>query len=80
MTSSIIDKEEKLEYDTIIFRIDQDIVNELRQESKQKKGSLNILVNQILGFYVKRYKPSQIATDIPISKRLGALLLSYNYT
>jgi hypothetical protein len=80
VTSSIIDKEEKLEYDTIIFRIDQDIVNELRQESKQKKGSLNILVNQILGFYVKRYKPSQIAADIPISKRLGALLLSYNYT
>jgi hypothetical protein len=39
-----------------------------------------MLVNQILGFYVKRYKPSQIATDIPISKRLGALLLSYNYT
>jgi hypothetical protein len=39
VTSSIIDKEEKLEYDTIIFRIDQDIVNELRQESKQKRGA-----------------------------------------
>ncbi|MGB7960031.1 MAG: hypothetical protein WCF46_09070 [Nitrososphaeraceae archaeon] len=37
MTSSIIDKEEKLEHDTIIFRIDLDIVNELRQESKQKR-------------------------------------------
>jgi hypothetical protein len=37
MTSSIIDKEEKLEHDTFIFRIDLDIVNELRQESKQKR-------------------------------------------
>ena len=37
MTLSIIDKEEKLEHDTIIFRIDLDIENELRQESKQKR-------------------------------------------
>jgi len=37
MTSSIIDMEEKLEHNTIIFGIDQDIVNELRQESKQKR-------------------------------------------
>jgi len=37
MTSNVIDKEEKLEHDTIIFRIDLDIVNELRQGSKQKR-------------------------------------------
>ena len=59
MTSSIIDKEEKLEHDIIIFRIDQDIANVLRPRIKAKKASLNILVNQILGFYVNRNKPSK---------------------
>jgi hypothetical protein len=33
-------------------------------------ASLNILVNQILSLYLKRYKPSQIAGDIPNSKAL----------
>jgi hypothetical protein len=59
MTSSIIDKEEKLEHDIIIFRIDQDIANVLRPRIKAKKASLNILVIQILGFYVNRNKPSK---------------------
>jgi predicted HicB family RNase H-like nuclease len=59
MTSSIIGKEEKLEHDTIIFRIDQDIANVLRPRIKAKKASLNILVIQILGFYVNRNKPSK---------------------
>jgi hypothetical protein len=59
MTSSIIGKEEKLEHDSIIFRIDQDIANVLRPRIKAKKASLNILVIQILGFYVNRNKPSK---------------------
>jgi predicted HicB family RNase H-like nuclease len=59
MTSSIIGKEEKLEHDSIIFRIDQDIANLLRPKIKAKKASLNILVIQILGFYVNRNKPSK---------------------
>jgi len=36
MVSRITDKEEKLEHNTLTFRIDQDIVDELRQESMQK--------------------------------------------
>jgi hypothetical protein len=59
MTSSISGKEEKLEHDSIIFRIDQDIANVLRPRIKAKKASLNILVIQILGFYVNRNKPSK---------------------
>jgi hypothetical protein len=59
MTSSIIGKEEKLEHDSIIYRIDQDIANVLRPRIKAKKASLNILVIQILGFYVNRNKPSK---------------------
>jgi len=59
MTSSIIGKEEKLEHDSIIYRIDQDISNVLRPRIKAKKASLNILVIQILGFYVNRNKPSK---------------------
>ena len=39
MTSRFRDKEKKLEHNTLTFRIDQDIVDELRQESKQKMAS-----------------------------------------
>jgi hypothetical protein len=38
MTSRITDKEERLQHDTLTFRIDQDIVDELRQEIKAENG------------------------------------------
>lgn len=62
-------------HNTLTFRIDQGIVDELRLESKQKIASLNTLVNQILSFYVRRYKPSQVAGDIPFSKDLLHLMI-----
>jgi hypothetical protein len=63
-------------YDLIYVKVNN-FLNSVKQNKclfatriNAKNASLNTLVNQILSFYVKRYKPSQIARDIPFSKGL----------
>ena len=50
--------------DTITFRIEHEIINDLRSESIEKGESLNVLINQILKDYIKYYKPAKKAGNI----------------
>ena len=50
------------------FRINQDVTHELHRESKQKKESLNVVINKILDFHVNDYVPLCKAGFIPFSK------------
>jgi hypothetical protein len=43
----------KIESECITFRIERNLLEELRQESNEKVESINTLVNQILRQYVK---------------------------
>jgi hypothetical protein len=50
--------------DTLTFRIEHGLVNDLRSESIEKGESLNVLMNQILKDYVSYYKPAKKAGNI----------------
>src|ERR671921_1827499 len=64
------EEKEKTSPETVTFRIEHDAIIELREESKLKMESLNILINQILKFYIEWNRPSLKAGNIPFSKRL----------
>ncbi len=53
--------------ESITFRLDKDIITELRREAEQNKVSLNTVVNQGLDFFVK-FASSAKADIIPIPK------------
>ena len=58
------------QHETITFRMEHCIVEELRKEAEQKTESLNVLANQILKLYLKWHKPSHNAGNIDFSKGL----------
>jgi hypothetical protein len=66
------EEKEKTPTETVTFRIEHDALIELREESKLKMESLNILINQILKFYIEWHRPSLKAGNIPFSKGLLA--------
>jgi hypothetical protein len=45
-------KEKISPLETATFRIEHDILDELREESKHKMESLNLLINKLLKLYV----------------------------
>jgi hypothetical protein len=59
---------QRIQTETGTFRIKQDVMDELHRESKQKKESLNVVINKILNFYVNDYVPLCKAGYIPFSK------------
>ena len=48
-------------------------------KNQSKKGEPQHISESYTRIYIKRNKPSQIATDIPILKGLVLFLLSHNY-
>jgi hypothetical protein len=58
--------------ETATFRIEHDILEELREESKHKMESLNIVINKVLKSYVNYFKPLQTARYIHFSTDLLA--------
>lgn len=58
------------QYDTVTFRMDHNLLVELRKESKHKAESLNTLVNQIINSYVNYHKPLSKIRNIYFSKAL----------
>lgn len=51
------EEEKKSKTESVSFRIERSVLDELRNESTQKVESLNVLVNQIFRFYVDSHKP-----------------------
>jgi hypothetical protein len=64
------EEKQRIRTETGTFRINQDIMHELHRESKQKKESLNVVINKILDFHVNDYVPLSKAGFIPFSKNL----------
>ncbi len=54
-------KKGKIESESITFRIEKSILDELRSEADQKMESVNTLVNQIIKSYVQWHKPARNA-------------------
>jgi hypothetical protein len=54
---STVLKEKRARTESISFRIERSVLDDLREESEQKVESLNVLVNQIFRFYVDSDKP-----------------------
>ena len=77
MTTDANDEQKQSrQHETITFRIEHSIAEELRKEAEQKTESLNVLVNQILRIYLKWHKPSHNAGNIDFSK--GVLTRIYD--
>jgi uncharacterized coiled-coil DUF342 family protein len=55
--------------ENISFRLRKDQLNQLRQEAKEKRISLNTLVSQIVDSYVNYYSNLSKADVIPMSKQ-----------
>ena len=68
-------EKERVESESITFRIEKNILEELREDSKHKVESLNTLTNQILKSYINWHKPASTAGQIYISKELFVRLL-----
>src|SRR3569623_1926632 len=60
----------KPQLDTVTFRLDHNLLEELRKESKHKAESLNTLVSQIIHSYVNYHKPLSKVRNIYFSKAL----------
>ncbi len=58
------------QFDTVTFRMDHNLLADLRKESKCKAESLNTLVNQIFDAYVNYHKPLSKIGNIYFSKIL----------
>jgi hypothetical protein len=73
---SDLEKEEQILTKPLTFRIEQDVLDELRKESEQKMQDLDALINKILKFYFEWHKPSTISGNIPFSKALLARIFN----
>jgi hypothetical protein len=73
---SDLEKEEQILTEPLTFRIEQDVLDELHKESKQKMQDLDELINKILKFYFEWHKPSTIGGNIPFSKALLARIFN----
>ena len=65
----------KTESESITFRLEKSILDELRQEATQKMESINTLVNQIIKSYMQWHKPAKKAGLAYFSKVLMTELL-----
>jgi hypothetical protein len=75
-TNHSSEQKERIRTETGTFRIDQDILNELRSEAKQKHESLNVVINNVLEFYVNYYVPLRKARYIHFSIDLLARIFN----
>jgi hypothetical protein len=64
------EQKERVRTETVTLRIEQDSVDDLRKESKQKTQDIHVLINKILRDYITWQKPSKIGGNIPFSKGL----------
>jgi hypothetical protein len=64
------EKEKRTRTESVSFRIQRSTLEDLREESKQKIESLNVLVNKIFRFYIDSHKPSLLAGNIYFPKPL----------
>lgn len=71
------DRKGKIESESITFRIEKSILDELRSEADQKMESVNTLVNQIIKSYIQWHKPAKKAGLGYFSKVLLAKSMSY---
>ena len=71
------DTKKKIESESITFRIEKPILDELRQEAGQKMESVNTLVNQIINSYVHWHKPARNAGLGYFPKVLVASSINY---
>jgi hypothetical protein len=53
--------------ENISFRVNKDIIDELRRDAEQKQINLNTLANQVFDYYVKFANPAK-AEMIPVTK------------
>ena len=70
-------KKGKIESESITFRIEKSILDELRLEADQKMESVNTLVNQIIKSYVRWHKPARNARLGYFPKVLMAKSMDY---
>jgi hypothetical protein len=66
------------QFDTVTFRMDHNLLADLRKESKYKAESLNTLVNQIFDAYVNYHKPLSKIGNIYFSKVLLSQVFNNN--
>lgn len=71
------DRNKKMESESITFRIEKSILDELRIEADQKMESVNTLVNQIIKSYIQWHKPAKKAGLGYFSKVLLAKSIGY---
>jgi hypothetical protein len=62
------EKEKRTRTESVSFRIERSTLEDLREESKQKTESLNVLVNQIFRFYIDSHKPFLLSGNTYFSK------------
>lgn len=58
------------------FRLDEDIVEALRQEAEEEEISLNVLANHVFRRYVEWERDAQKTGSIPITKGLLMVLIN----
>ena len=63
--------------ETATFRINQDILEKLRVDSKKEKTTLNSTINNVLSQFVEWYAPAKQAGMIPLPKSLLVKILDY---
>ena len=66
-----------IESESITFRIEKSILDEIRSEADQKMESVNTLVNQIIKSYVQWHKPARKARMGYFPKVLMAKSMDY---
>jgi hypothetical protein len=64
------EEEKRTRTESVSFRIERSALDDLREESKQKTESLNVLMNQIFRFYVDYHKPWILAGNTYFPKGL----------
>ena len=62
------ENEKRTKTESVSFRIERSVLDDLRKESEQKVESLNVLVNQIFRFYTDYHKPLLISGNTYFSK------------
>jgi hypothetical protein len=64
------EKEKRIRTESVSFRIERSTLDDLREESKEKIESLNVLVNKILRFHIDFHKPILLVGHIYFPKTL----------
>jgi hypothetical protein len=64
------EKEKRTRTESVSFRIERSVLDDLREESKEKIESLNVLVNKILRFHIDFHKPILLVGHIYFPKTL----------